>query len=141
MNKLVLLILLLLSACGAKAPLPLSLEEIPGALRKAFQSAKADAKRTTDMVATQVEHKQFAPASFQLTSLLGDRNLNQEQRTVVSRSLITINANMQKQVEAQEAAVAAPPTQGPLAARTVVPPPDPAAAEAAAALEIYRRTK
>jgi hypothetical protein len=129
--------------CAKQAP-PLTLAEIPPAIRKAFQSAPAEIQKTSNAIVTQVEHKQYAPATMQIQALMEAPDLSKEQRDIIARSLMTLNENLQKQIQAQEAAVAATPDNTPNHPAPVAEAakaPDPASAEAKAALNYYKRTK
>jgi hypothetical protein len=128
----------------AKQVHPLTLAEIPPAIRKAFQSAPAEIQKTSNSIITQVEHKQYAPATMQIQALMEAPELSKEQRDIIARSLMTLNENLQKQIQAQEAAVAATPDNTPNRPSPVVEKaktPDPSSAEAEAALNYYKRTK
>ena len=142
-----LLMIVALAACGQNRPKPLSIEEIPPLFKKTFVSAREEARFVIDGIIKQVEHKQYAPASFQLQNMLSDRTLSSEQHSVISRGLMTLNAEIQKQTEIQE--VAATPVDASSAPQPSMPTPAEAAAanpkqsqaEADAFLRMYRRTK
>jgi TolA-binding protein len=153
MKQLLVLSVLLIALVGCgrgAAPAPMSLQEIPAALQKAFQGSKDELKMQIQGVSMQVEHNQLSPASFQLQNLLGDRSLSKDQSALIARVLVTINASLQKQLEIQEAAVSAPPNQT-RSVKPGAPPPelppnappmdDQAAAQARMMRSIYRRTK
>jgi len=131
---------LLLIGCGSKNAGPLTLEQIPAALRKAFQPAKEDLRTLSEGVAKQVEHKQFAPASVQLQMLMGKSDLNPEQKDVVVRSLGTVNASLQEQLDMQEATVVPQAAPAPVN-KPAEPAPSTSPAEAKEALHQYMRTK
>jgi hypothetical protein len=118
----------------------LALEQIPPALRKAFQPAKEELRTLSEGVAKQVEHKQFAPAAVQLQMLMAKSELNQEQKDVVVRSLGTVNASLQQQLDMQEATVVPQGNPAPVN-KQAEPPSDSSSAEAKAAMHEYMRTK
>jgi hypothetical protein len=149
MNRFICSILLMLFAvgCGANRPSPLSLEEIPAAFKKTFANAKEETRFVVDGIIKQVEHKQFAPAAFQLQNMLSDRSLTKEQHSVISRGMMTLNETLQKQAEIQETAsapVSAPgarPAVAQTPAEAAAANPQQSSAEAAAYLRMYRQTK
>jgi hypothetical protein len=139
---------ILLAACGGAPPAPLSLEEIPGAFQKGFQNAKEETKMVIQGISRQVEKRQLGPASFQLQNFMGDRGLTKEQNSLIARALISVNAELNKQIEVQEAAVAATPSALTTARPQAAPQlpsenqADPEATAAAKRMrEIYRATK
>src|SRR4051812_20358922 len=142
-------ILLMLAAvgCGEHRPSPLGLEEIPPVFKKTFANAKEQTRFVIDGIIKQVDHKQYAPAAFQLQNLLSDRSLTKEQHSVISRGLVTLNDTLQKQAEIQEAAAApvsapgARPAVAQTPAEAAAANPQQSSAEAAAYLRMYRQTK
>lgn len=136
-------------ACGGAPPAPLTLEEIPAALQKAFANGKQETRTVIEGVAKQIERKQLGPASFQLQNMLEDRSLTKDQSALIARALITVNQKLNEQIEVQEAAVAATPSAAaprePRHATPQLPSEDQADPQAAAAArlqrEIYRQTK
>ena len=144
-----LVAVVVLVACGGAPPAPLSLEEIPAALQKAFASGKEETRLVIEGVAKQIERKQLGPASFQLQNMLEDRSLTKDQSALIARALITVNQKLNEQIEVQEAAVAATPSAAMPKARPQaapeLPSEDQADPQAAAAArlqrEIYRQTK
>jgi len=137
----------LLAGCSGGRPAPLSLDEIPAAFQKAFQNAKEETRAVALGVAKQVEKRQLGPAAFQLQNMLADRSLTKDQNSLVARALVSVNATLDKQIEAQEAAVAAPPSVTPKARAQTAPAPietpsDPESIAAAKRMrEIYRQNK
>ncbi len=106
------LVLLLALGCGAKNPPPLTLEEIPAAMKKSYASARLQTKKNAEAVAKLIEEKQYAVASIQLQGLLQTEGLNDDQRNVTSAALTTINALLAQVVGEAEPAPAggdAPP--------------------------------
>lgn len=131
----------LLAACGKKAA-PLSLEQLPIELKAAFQSASSDMQNTVNSITRQVDRKQFGPAMLQVQMLLSNPQLNGSQKSVVARALATINENLQKQIQIQEAAsepIPEKPSQQPSPQKEQSSPET--AAESAAALNYYKSTK
>jgi hypothetical protein len=149
MKKLLLLACLFLApllGCGANRAEPIGLEQVTAEFDKAFKSSNEETRGLTQAIARLVGRKQYAPASMQLQTILGDPSLTKEQRSVVARVLTSVNAAMQAQVEVQESAVAATPSAAPRPASQAVPDFSPgntesSAAEAQAVLQNYRRTK
>jgi hypothetical protein len=142
-----ILAVVLLVGCSGGRPTPLSLDEIPAAFQKGFQNAKEETRALALGVAKQVEKRQLGPAAFQLQNMLADRRLTKDQNSLVARALISVNATLDKQIEAQEAAVAAPPSALPKARAQSAPIPAETQGDAdsiAAAKrmrEIYRQNK
>jgi hypothetical protein len=139
--------IILLTGCSGGRPTPLGLDEIPAAFQKGFQNAKEETRAVASGVVKQVEKRQLGPAAFQLQNMLADRSLTKDQNSLVARALISVNATLDKQIEAQEAAVAAPPSVTPKARATAAPVPletqsDPDSIAAAKRMrEIYRQNK
>ena len=147
MRKLLLICALILPlfglACGAKGP-PLSIDQVPTELEKAFKSAPEGVRALTQAIGRLIERKQYAPASMQMQAMLGDTTLSKEQRSVIARAMATVNNAMQGQLAIQEAAVAPADNGG--KSRPQAPPPDlsgseTTAAEAKATLDLYKRSK
>lgn len=138
---------ILLTGCSGGRPAPLSLDEIPAAFQKGFQNAKEETRAVALGVAKQVEKRQLGPAAFQLQNMLADRSLTKDQNSLVARALVSVNAMLDKQIEAQEAAVAAPPPGSSKARAQAAPVPvetqgDPDSIAAAKRMrEIYRQNK
>lgn len=135
------LLMAMFAACSKSGPPPLTLEEIPPAITKAFQSARLQVKKNADAIAQQVKGKQYIPVSIQLQALLSNPDLTREQRNVLSAAMVTINQILQAQAASlQPADAQAVETSGgpkpPVQQVTVEE-----AAAAAAAVEHYRATK
>jgi hypothetical protein len=138
--SLLLLAVLIFGACSRNGPPSLTMEEVPAALIKAFQTARMQVKKNGESVAQLIRNKQYVAASIQLQALLSNPDLSKEQRDVASSALLTVNETLQSQ-----AAVTQPTTAAEDGNATPKPPaqavsPDDAKA-AAAALEHYRATK
>ena len=148
-NLVALVAVVILVACGGAPPAPLSLEEIPAALTKAFATGKEETRMVIQGVTKQIERKQLGPAAFQLQNMLEDRSLTKDQSALIARALISVNQKLNEQIEMQEAAVAATPSAAMPNARPQAAPElpsenqaDPQATAAAQQMrEIYRRTK
>lgn len=97
-------------------PTPLTAEELPGALEKAFSKAKPQAKELATLVVTSVKARDFAKAFASIQALVAVPDLTKDQVNVASRATITVSGLLQ---EAQ--------AQGD--------------AKAAAAVKLYRETK
>lgn len=126
----------LLAACSRSGPKPLSVAEIPPAIRKAFQPARLLPKQNAESIAKLVEDQKFALASIQLQALL-PQELTPQQRDVVSAALETVNRTLAAQAANAPAGQSAP---GGPAAKAAAPPSEDAAA-AAAVVDHYIRTK
>ncbi len=146
MKKLLLICALIvpLLGCGSHRAAPLALDQIAAEFDKAFQTASPETKSLAQAIARLVERKQYAPASMQLQGMMGNRSLNDAQRSVIARAMAAINQGLQEQVQIQEAAVAAPPRREPKPGSIPVPDAkavESSAEEAQAVLNIYRATK
>ena len=128
----------LLSACGKKGPEPLTLEQIPPAMAKAFTNAPMLVRATSDSVINQVRSNEYAGATIQLQALLSNSGLNDNQRDVSSAALQTLNQKLQEQVSAMQESAAPSATSAAQPAQPVQPEE---AIKAAAALEHYKATK
>lgn len=130
-----LFILFCVGCDRSTGPKPLALEEIPGALRQAFQPARLLVKQGAESIAKLVEQKQYAAATIQLQSLL-PQELSDQQREVASAALQTLNQKL------QELAATVQPSEDGSAPK---PPSEPVKAEeaaaAAAVMDQYIRTK
>ena len=120
--------------CSSKLE-PLSIEQAPAELRKAFATAQSFLNKTAEGVAQQISAKEYAPATIQLQALLSNTTLTKEQRNVASRVLVAVSQ------QAPDPAVAAPTEAAPAAAETPKAPMTEKEAEAAAIREHYIRTK
>jgi hypothetical protein len=129
----------LLFGCNeaTQSPEPLTLDQIPAAMAKAFQNARPAVRQHADGVVASLNQKNYPAASVQLTTLTGVPELTDEQRSVANRSMVAVNEKLQE--------IVAPPEQQPDSSgrskpASAAPNPQDAAA-AAAAMEHYRRTK
>src|SRR5687768_16642583 len=104
---LVTILMIAFAGCGGPSgPPPLTVEEIPAAITKVFQSAKLLVKQNAISIAKLVEDKKFAGASIQLQALL-PQELSKEQRDVVSAALQTLNQILQEQAASIQGSPAA----------------------------------
>ncbi|MEK7685262.1 MAG: hypothetical protein AAB466_07565 [Verrucomicrobiota bacterium] len=111
-NKIALLLFCLLflaAGCGKnKAPEPLALDQIPAAVEKAFSKAKPEIKNLAKQAVATIQSKDYTTALLQLQNLSAVPQLTAEQLSVATRSLLTVNAQMQaaaSQGDAQAAEV------------------------------------
>ncbi len=77
------------------APEPLPVDQLAGALEKAFSSAPAQAKDMATEVAAAVRAQDYAKAQPQLQVLAGLPKLSKEQISVTTRGLVTLNEALQ----------------------------------------------
>jgi hypothetical protein len=92
--SILLLATFLAGGCGeaVKPPTPISLEQIPAELKKAFASAAAETKDLSDLAATVVQSKDFPKASMTLTALAQRPDLTKIQSRIVAGATMTVNA-------------------------------------------------
>ncbi len=76
-------------------PKPLTAEELPAALEKAFSKAKPEAKGLATQIIASVQAKDYPKAFLDLQSLLGKPDLTQQQVSVTSSALLTANTLLQ----------------------------------------------
>ena len=135
----------LMFGCGSNKP-PMSIDQVAAELDKAFKTAPESVRMLTQAIGRLIERKQYAPASIQLQTLLGDPSLTKPQKAVIATAMATVSNAMQAQVAIQE--VATSPAPG--SKQPSQPPPDlsgggggneTSATEAKATLEYYKRTK
>ena len=90
---------LLLVAVGCSnniSPLaPLSVEELPSALEKAFSKAKPGVKELADQVIASVKTQDYPRAIQGLQNLSVAPGLTKEQTSVAARSMLTVNSQLQ----------------------------------------------
>lgn len=129
--------LALATACS-KSPPALTLEDLPAAITKSFQSARLQVKKNAEAIAKLIQDRQYALASIQLQALSAHPDLTKEQRDVLAAGMVAVNQTLQAQAE-----TIAPAPSGDT--ESPKPPPQPVsteeAATAAAALEHYKATK
>lgn len=100
MKKITLALLLVLAAgfgCNRTSPppTPLSAEELPAAMHKAFGNAKPDTKDLAAQVVSSVQAQDYSKAFAAIQSLAGAPDLTREQSTVASRAMLTVNELLQ----------------------------------------------
>jgi len=79
--------------CSKEAPpvTPISLEQIPAEMGKAFANAKAEAKEQSEAVVAALQKKDFAKASSTLDALAGSAGLSDVQYRTVAGAAMTVN--------------------------------------------------
>lgn len=135
-----LCLVFLFAGCAKEGPPPLTLDESPAAISKAFQTARMQVKKNAEAVATMIKEKHYAGASIQLQALLSSSELSAEQRDVLSAASIAVNEAL------QAIAATAAPEMAPAEEPGAPKPPAPQVNEeeakaAAAAIQHYRMTK
>lgn len=91
-------LLTLAMGCGrSEAPVleNLSMAEVPGAIEKAFASAKAPLKEMAGQIQAAVQAQDYAKAHQVLQNLLNQPGLSKAQQTVIARASITVSAALQ----------------------------------------------
>ena len=93
----VLLILALDLGCSRNTPppTPLTVEELPGVIEKAFSSAKPQTKELATQVITSVQAQDYSKAFWAIQTLGGSPDLNKEQANVTARATLTISSLVQ----------------------------------------------
>jgi hypothetical protein len=76
-------------------PAPLTVEELPGALEKAFTAAKPQAKELATQVVTSVQAKDYSKAFWGIQTLAGAPDLTKDQVKVTARATLTISSLLQ----------------------------------------------
>ena len=76
-------------------PTPLTLEELPGVMEKAFSAAKPQAKELATQVVTSVQAQDYSKSFWAIQNLGGVPDLNKEQANVAARATLTISALVQ----------------------------------------------
>ncbi len=116
-----LLITLLSLGCNKESapPAPLSAEQLPAAMEKAFSTAKGDAKELAAQIVSATQAQDYSKAFLDLQKLSAIPGLNKEQGSVVNRAMLTLNDLL----------------------KTAVSKNDEKAAVSAAALKHYQMTK
>jgi hypothetical protein len=91
--SLLLFVLLAASSCDrASKPLPpLPVDQLPGALEKAFSKAESDTKELASSVVASVRSQDYAKAYGDLQALVGKPKLSREQKDVTARGMITVH--------------------------------------------------
>jgi hypothetical protein len=76
-------------------PTPLSVEEMPAALGKAFTKAKPDVKALANEVVASVQAQDYSKAFLTIQNLASMPALTKEQLSVTSRATLTLNGLLQ----------------------------------------------
>ena len=76
-------------------PTPLSVEEMPAALTKAFSKAKPDAKDLANQVVASVQAQDYSKAFQVIQNLASQPGLTKEQGSVTTRATLTVNSLLQ----------------------------------------------
>jgi len=76
-------------------PTPLTAEELPGALEKAFSTAKPEAKDLATQVVTSLQAKDYSKAFSGIQALPSVPGLTKEQVNITARATLTINELLQ----------------------------------------------
>jgi len=77
------------------APTPLSAEELPATIEKAFGKAQADTKDLANQVVAAVQAQDYSKAFLVVQTLGNLPGLTKEQQSVVSRATLTVNSLLQ----------------------------------------------
>lgn len=77
-------------------PTPLTAEELPGALEKAFSNARPQAKEQATLVVTSVKGRDFPKAFSTIQALITEPGLSKEQVNIAARAMITISGMLQE---------------------------------------------
>jgi hypothetical protein len=76
-------------------PAPLSVEQLPAALEKAFTKAKPEAKDLANQIVTFLQAQDYSKAYTGLQNLLGKPGLTKEQMSVATRGSLTLTTLLQ----------------------------------------------
>ena len=76
-------------------PTPLTLEELPGVMEKAFSAAKPQAKELATQVVTSVQAQDYTKAFWAIQTLGGVPELTKDQANVTARATLTISSLVQ----------------------------------------------
>jgi hypothetical protein len=79
----------------APPPTPLSEQEVPAALEKAFTKARPELKDLAGQVTAAVQAKEYAKAFQSIQDLAKRPSLSKEQMSVTARASLTINSLLQ----------------------------------------------
>ena len=95
-NVLLFLLLVAVGCSKSSSPLaPLSVEQLPSAMEKAFSKAKPGVKELADQVIASVKTQDY-PRAFQgLQNLSMAPGLTKEQSSVAARGMLTVNSLLQ----------------------------------------------
>lgn len=76
-------------------PTPLTLEEMPSVIEKAFSNATPELKQLTAQILAAVQAKDYSKAFMEIQNLLNKPDLNKEQLMAVSRASLTMGELVQ----------------------------------------------
>jgi hypothetical protein len=76
-------------------PTPLSAEELPAALEKAFSKAQSDTKDLANQIVAAVQAQDYSKAFLVVQTLGNLPGLTKEQQSIVSRATLTVNSLLQ----------------------------------------------
>jgi len=76
-------------------PTPLTEQELPAALQKAFRTAKPEIKDLANAVVAAVQAQDFAKAFLTIQNLANRPGLTKEQASVTSRATLTVSGLLQ----------------------------------------------
>jgi hypothetical protein len=110
MSLAFLLFLALNIACSRSVPppTPLTEQELPGVLEKAFTTVKQpEAKELVTQVLASFQAKDYSKAFWAIQTLGAVQNLTKEQANVTARATLTINALLQSAQASGDAKAAA----------------------------------
>jgi hypothetical protein len=97
---LLFVVALLIVACGCTReegpPPPLTLNELPEALEKAFAKAKPQASEPVKSLMAALQDKDYSKALIALQTVTAVPGLNKEQAKVVAAGLVTLNNALQE---------------------------------------------
>lgn len=105
-----LFILLFALGCGKEViapPEPLSVDQLPAVMGKAFSAAKPAAKDLATQIISSVQAQDYSKAFLDIQSLSTSPGLTKEQSSVAARALMTINELMKSAVAKGDAKSAA----------------------------------
>jgi hypothetical protein len=85
-----------LVGCGKGGPpTPLSADQVPAAISKAFSSAKPDLKELADRAVSSLQAEEPGKALLVLEGICAAPDLTKEQRDVASRAVLGLNEQLQ----------------------------------------------
>ena len=76
-------------------PTPLSVQELPAALEKAFSKAKPDVNDLANQVVAAVQAQDYSKAFLTIQNLASRPGLTKDQVSVTSRATLTVNSLLQ----------------------------------------------
>ena len=92
----VLLLSLFFAGCEKnKPPQPLSVDQIPAAMNQAFAKAPAERKELVERAVSALQNKEISKALMVVEGLCAVPDLTSEQRETASRTLLTLNQELQ----------------------------------------------